>query len=613
MINALSLKKQLYIVVTLTLIGFFVLAILSFFTLRTLDHSSLRVNELNDQILHMTRLELSVLKQDKQSDSGQLKNLLLQAQYLKRFNREDSPKSPYIGEIETALQQWVEIKQQLIQSSEKLGLASDQGLRGALAGQMAELEKSLFTSFRKDYALIKQATSRFIEFPSKEYSQAVILALEAFNKKSEQLGFGTLYQPMLQEIGNLYQQLSQVALEIQYYQAQAGQHYQTLRLSIEEASQQLSILLAEAQEEAHLAGERTQRLILGVCILVAVTVMLMLIRISQRVIGSLKSISSALSNLARGDLTQALTIKPEPHDEIDQAREAVNTLSHSLSTILSQVRASSATLNQGAAGLSDNLAAMVRSNAITNDQAGSVASASEQIRAVIQNMAQGTETTYEKSKQAEQSAIAGDKVITQAISSLTDLAQVFDELSHQITTLEVSSGKIDGVTDMINTLADQTNLLALNAAIEAARAGESGRGFSVVADEVRSLAEKTVQSTQHIRQTVDDIQKSLQLLLQTMDRGQAHVQQGRTLGDQAANAIQEIKNLIHDVAQNNALLINNITEVTEATDSIANNMEQVAHSVSRNKQQSLEIQAYANDTLDKTEQLQIMTERFKCR
>src|SRR5690606_17933185 len=135
---------------------------------------------------------------------------------------------------------------------------------------------------------------------------------------------------------------------------------------------------------------------------------------------------------------------------------------------------------------------------LTSERSGSVAMAVGEITKTVHYMAESTTEAHHRALNVSDAAQTGGAVITRALNSLQELEQTFQSLEMKTNDLERASLSVDSVIEIIHTLAEQTNLLALNAAIEAARAGEAGRGFSVVADEVRNLAEKTVEATNRI-------------------------------------------------------------------------------------------------------------------
>ena len=370
--------------------------------------------------------------------------------------------------------------------------------------------------------------------------------------------------------------------------------------------------LSLAQQDAKDASKQAQVLIFSVGIAVATLIVGMLMATSRSLVTNLARMSRVFYKLAEGDLTQKLKVNQKRSDELDKVGFAVNEMTLSLNQVLNQVTQTSHTLDQGASDLSQKLQLMLEKSTHTNEQAGSVAVATEEISSTIQTMVSATNIAQQKTQLAQESAEQGGTVITNAIGSLGQLAHVFNHLNQQVSDLETTYRKVDGVTEMINGLAEQTNLLALNAAIEAARAGDAGRGFSVVADEVRSLAEKTVQATQNINDIIGAMHTSIQSLLKVMQEGSDHVDSGKRLGDKAATAVGQIKGLVFDVNQRNQELAISIDEASKATQMIAQSMDQVANNVSENKTQSQDVLLYVEQVSEQAKDLLTMTSKFKC-
>ncbi|MDX1398687.1 MAG: methyl-accepting chemotaxis protein, partial [Oceanospirillum sp.] len=205
----------------------------------------------------------------------------------------------------------------------------------------------------------------------------------------------------------------------------------------------------------------------------------------------------------------------------------------------------------------------------------------------------------------------GAQVIGQAIQALADVAEVVDEASSSVETLGARSKEIDVVIDLIVGVAEQTNLLALNAAIEAARAGEAGRGFAVVADEVRTLAEQTVKATTDITEKVEAIQKDTQSVINAMQQSRSRVEQGRALGDQAVEAVRAIEQQTRDAADQTQEIMNAVREVAQTTSQMAQDMDHIAHEIGQNHEATGQIVSASRAVHERAEQLEALSARFR--
>ncbi|MDO8270690.1 MAG: PAS domain-containing methyl-accepting chemotaxis protein [Gammaproteobacteria bacterium] len=240
------------------------------------------------------------------------------------------------------------------------------------------------------------------------------------------------------------------------------------------------------------------------------------------------------------------------NDEIGTVELALKSLEAKINTILSRVQDTASTLDT----LSDsaNNAVMKTDRAILEQQAeiGSVSSAVHEMSCAILSVSENTTQTSDAAERADRSVDTGRQSIDESLTATSQLADYIDEVTRTIEQLGVDSKAIGSVIDVINTIAGQTNLLALNAAIEAARAGEQGRGFAVVADEVRTLAQRTQDSTIEIKDIVSRIQDSTKASVQSMAVAQEKAQQCVSFNQKAGGSyslISDAVSMIHNMTQ----------------------------------------------------------------
>ncbi len=219
---------------------------------------------------------------------------------------------------------------------------------------------------------------------------------------------------------------------------------------------------------------------------------------------------------------------------------------------------------------------------IQSEAATTTAAAVEEMTLSIAEVARSAQTAQDISRQTENISENGGKVIHRAAFSMNEIVQSVEHSAQVIGLLDQHSKDVSMVVNVIKAIAEQTNLLALNAAIEAARAGEQGRGFAVVADEVRSLAERTTRSTLEITDTIEKIQAGTRNAVNCMHAGVEQVSSGAVLAHQAGQAINEIKNSTGQVVARIDQISIAIREQSEACTEIARNVERIAEMTGEN-------------------------------
>ncbi|MBV4505258.1 methyl-accepting chemotaxis protein [Pseudomonas sp. BW13M1] len=294
------------------------------------------------------------------------------------------------------------------------------------------------------------------------------------------------------------------------------------------------------QAKTLLAGATALALLLGVLAAFAIT---------RQIIVPLRQTLAAAERVAGGDLRQDL--KADRRDELGQLQASMQRMTQGLRELIGGIGDGVTQIASAAEELSavtEQTSAGVNNQKVETDQ---VATAMNEMTATVQEVARNAEQASEAALMADQQAREGDKVVGEAISQIERLAGEVVNSSEAMSQLKAESDKIGSVLDVIKSVAQQTNLLALNAAIEAARAGEAGRGFAVVADEVRSLAQRTQQSTEEIEELIASLQNGTERVASVMDSSRALTDSSVELTRRAGDSLGTITRTVSSIQSMN--------------------------------------------------------------
>ena len=339
-----------------------------------------------------------------------------------------------------------------------------------------------------------------------------------------------------------------------------------------------AIKLVSSTEDGYEGAKRLVILLLvvgAICFVLIVGGMYLFFRMT--IISNIVSVSKSIHTLSEsgGDLTVLLPVKST--DEIGVLIDGVNQLVTKLREIMVELYGQAGHVAITSCRTMMSIERLAASIFESRELAESVAVASEEMTATLNDVAGTTAKASTLSQQVDESAKDGQNVVGETAESIDQIRAGVDETLAVMNRLELSSGQIGEIIGMIEDVADQTNLLALNAAIEAARAGEAGRGFAVVAGEVKNLSGKTSASTQEIGTIIKAIQKDIREAMKSIETEKGRVEQGVANSGRASDQISAILNL----ASESADMINSIAIATEEQSATTADISRKIHQVSQ--------------------------------
>ena len=370
---------------------------------------------------------------------------------------------------------------------------------------------------------------------------------------------------------------------------------------------------AEAISKAELtgAGEQLKWITLIAATIATLIGVSIAVFLSRQITGTLNNLLVRIKDIAQGegDLTQRVEVNSG--DEIGQLGTWFNTFVTRIHDVIAQVSNNANEVAAAATEIAASSEEIARGMNEQSMQINQVSSAVEEMSASVVEVARKSADASDSAKQSGQIAVEGGDVVDQTIAGMRSINDAVSSSADSVQELGKRGEQIGEVIAVINDIADQTNLLALNAAIEAARAGEHGRGFAVVADEVRQLADRTTQATNEIAGSIQAIQSETSTAVQKMNAGTEQVTQGVEGAEQAGSALKQIVQSAQDVSQMVEGIAASAKEQSTASDEVSRSIEQIAMVTRQTSEGTSQAATAAGQLSGRAETLQQLVSQFK--
>ncbi len=382
-----------------------------------------------------------------------------------------------------------------------------------------------------------------------------------------------------------------------------------IRSTLFQLGASVDAIMAEAKESA-LSAQKTSNLVLLLVIAVSLVASVFIALFSARIItGPIGYAVKVANKLGEGDLT--VKIVNNRKDEAGQLLTAMQNMVENLHELITGVSATTSHLSTAAVQLSSSADELSKGVVTQEEQTNQVSTATEEMSATAVAISQNIHNNATHAQKGADLAAEGGRVVEETRNVISRISDEVNTFASSIKELGESSGKIGEIISVINDIADQTNLLALNAAIEAARAGEQGRGFAVVADEVRKLAERTSSATGEIAGMITTIQHDTEEAVNAMDKSLDMVETGVNMADKAGESLKQIVQTGQEMGGMAAQVATAAEQQSATTEEIMQSVESIANITAQSSagidQTVLACQGLSNLAND----LNIMVSKFK--
>lgn len=366
------------------------------------------------------------------------------------------------------------------------------------------------------------------------------------------------------------------------------------------------------EREQRLMAERYDLTVAEIIMVTAAAILIAIIVawiLTKSITGPVNESVEIANKVASGDLT--VEVRSQRGDEFGQLLAAFSTMITNLRALIREIDTGASSIASSSEELSTVTNQTSKGVAEQQSQTDQVATAMNEMVATVNDVAKSAEAAFQAANHASEKSGNGEKAVNETRSFVADLNSQSAEVTKQLNGLQTETNSIGTVLDVIKSVADQTNLLALNAAIEAARAGEQGRGFAVVADEVRSLAQRTQSSATEIESLISNLVTSAETSVASMETGNRLAEQTLERAETAGTAIQEMAEAVEEIRQYNSQIATAAEQQTSVAEDINRNVTQIRDVGDQSAASTEQVSAASEELARLAEGLSTQLARFK--
>ncbi len=620
-----SWKQKLTLIISITLVGLVIVTASAFMSLNKVNDSFKQQGAASEYKQNSLKLTNSLLKLESSSSNltaDQVNDFISSLDAFGQLATQMQEQAVVLGydqlnEFSKTLHEltatYVDQRKTWLKNRSDLGFSPEEGKLLSLSTAMKNLEKQSFSMIDDTVSSLVFSQGKYLISRDKKNENDVqkqVLALEAVVKDMDwqdnilgkvilayRVAFDTtkVFITKDTEILNSILPISKQLVDV------VAQQDQFVNETV----------IKQTTIDADNTRKTAMKIIFIAAFIVGLIILISLGGIARQLNIQLKNMQTFLKQVAEGNFSQTLSVSNNQKDEFTQLRTASNHMVHDISGVIAKVVDGNVSL----LGIREQMEQAVEQLAATSQEVEQKTQqstvATQQISIAVNDVAKRSVDVSETARSASDATQTGGKVVNDCVESMSHIVELIENTHTEVTNLAQSSTKMLGIIDVINGLADQTNLLALNAAIESARAGEAGRGFSVVADEVRALAQKTVNATSSIGDIIKNFNDQSKRMGDLMDEGIKLACSGQENANNAMVSFESIENYVQNVAAEMDQVVVAVEEISYNTNDIATQVEHIFEQSENTKKTRLTLEEHTHHLSSQAEALGNLTNRFK--